>query len=171
MQSFSLSYRCATRRAQCRPRARKGSAKLVASRITWARFARFCAPSSPSTRSRVHAVQKIFGASGSSTLTSRHIGKCAIAMPSRRVARARCKNLKRKKPLIHRHLCGASIASKPCARADKISCAPAVRRLSRAPRQALRHRSYAQTQVKSLLFFSCCSKADVSACRFATALH
>ena len=167
----SVSRRSVRDSHACRNGPRMRSAKLVAGRISWVRFARFCAPSGPSTRSRMHAVQKIFGASGSSTLTSRHIGKCAIAMPSQRVARARCKNLKRKKPLIHRHLCGASIASKPCARADKISCAPAVRRLSRAPRQALRHRSYAQTQVKSLLFFSCCSKADVSACRFATALH
>jgi len=171
MQSFSLSYRCATRRAQCRPRARKGSAKLVASRITWARFARFARRAVRQRARGCMRCKKFFGASGNSTLTSRHIGKCAIAMPSQRVARARCKNLKRKKPLIHRHLCGASIASKPCARADKISCASAARRLSRAPRPALRRRSYAQTQVKSLLFFSCCSKADVSACRFATALH
>jgi hypothetical protein len=39
----------------------------------------------------------------------------------------------------------------------KISAAPAALRLSRASRQVGGRRSYAQTQVRSLLFFSCCS--------------
>jgi len=82
---------------------------------------------------------------------TRHIDACEC------MRAARCRNRNGQETRILSAFPGYADFAEAVRTRRKIFAAPAARRLSRARWQAPRRRSYAQTQVESLLFFSCCS--------------